>query len=99
MWEFQNASGDFPPDSAIATPAVLLKDVVYPMEDCGRLNRSRAANSGHGVTCKNHSSTHGAGPTGRGGGGGARLPPSVVSGGDERYCYGSGGDSVLDYDQ
>ena len=35
MWEFQNASGDFPPDSAIATPAVLLKDVVYPMEDCG----------------------------------------------------------------
>ena len=34
-WEFQNASGDFPPDSAIAIPAVLLKDVVYPMEDCG----------------------------------------------------------------
>ena len=35
-WEFQNASsGDFPPDSAIATPAVLLKDVVYPMEYCG----------------------------------------------------------------
>ena len=34
-WEFQNASGDFPPDSVIATPAVLLKDVVYPMEDCG----------------------------------------------------------------
>ena len=35
MWEFQNASGDFPPDSAIATPAVLLKDVVYHMADCG----------------------------------------------------------------
>ena len=28
-WESQNASGDFPPDSAIALPAVLLK------EDCG----------------------------------------------------------------
>ena len=34
-WEFQNVSEDFPPDSAIAIPAVLLKDVVYPMEDCG----------------------------------------------------------------
>ena len=28
-WESQNASGDFPPDSAIALPAVLLK------ENCG----------------------------------------------------------------
>ena len=34
-WEFQNASGDFSLDFVIATPAVLLKDVVYPMEDCG----------------------------------------------------------------
>ena len=34
-WEFQNASGDFPPDSVLATPAVLLKDVLYPMEDGG----------------------------------------------------------------
>ena len=41
---------------------------------------SPAANSGDGITCKNRSSTHGAGPTGRGGGGGARLLPSVVAG-------------------
>ena len=34
-WESQNASGDFPPDSAIALPAVLLKEVVYRMQDCG----------------------------------------------------------------
>ena len=38
-------------------------------------------------------------PLAAAGGGGARLPPSVVAGGDERYCYGSGGDSVLDYGQ
>ena len=32
VWEFHNASGDFPPDSAtcIAIPAVLLNDIVYP---------------------------------------------------------------------
>ena len=35
VWEFQNASGDFPPDSVLATPAVLLKDILYLMEDGG----------------------------------------------------------------
>ena len=34
-WESRNASGDFPPDSDIALPAVLVKDVVCYREDCG----------------------------------------------------------------
>ena len=33
-WESWSASGDFPPDSAIALPAVLVKDVVYYRDDC-----------------------------------------------------------------
>ena len=32
-WEFRNASGNFPPDSELGLPAVLLKDVVYCKED------------------------------------------------------------------
>ena len=34
-WEFQSASGNFPPDSAVALPAVILKDSVYCIEDYG----------------------------------------------------------------
>ena len=34
-WESQNVSGDFSLNLVIALPAVLLKDVVYCMEDCG----------------------------------------------------------------
>ena len=39
-WELQNASGNFPPDSAVALPAVILKDSVYCIEDVNvrRLN-------------------------------------------------------------
>ena len=33
-WESWNASGDFPPDSTIALPAVLVKDVVCYRDDC-----------------------------------------------------------------
>ena len=34
-WEFQNVSGNFPPCSAVALPAVILKDSVYCIEDYG----------------------------------------------------------------
>ena len=34
-WESRNMSGNFPPDSAIALPALLVKDVVCYREDCG----------------------------------------------------------------
>ena len=34
-WEFQNMSGHFSPDSAVALPAVILKHSVYCIEDCG----------------------------------------------------------------
>ena len=34
-WEFRNASGNLPLESVLPLPAVLLKDVVYCMEDCG----------------------------------------------------------------
>ena len=33
-WESWNACGDFPPDSAMAPPAVLVKDVVCYRDDC-----------------------------------------------------------------
>ena len=34
-WEFQNTPGVFPPDSAVAHPAGILKDSVYCIEDSG----------------------------------------------------------------
>ena len=58
--------------------AVLPIEGGSPDPACSSVTRDRspAANSGHGDTRMDHSSSHNTGPTGRGRGGGARLPPS-----------------------